>query len=49
MKNNISINQSTDIKAHELNASIGLEFKRINSLIIDLFILVIIGLAVQVS
>ena len=49
MKNNISINQSTDIKALVLEASTGFEFKRINSLIIDLFILVIIGLAVQVS
>ena len=49
MNNKIFTNQSIDIKALELDASIGIESMRINSLIIDLLILVIIGLAVQVA
>tara|TARA_B100001559_G_scaffold191432_1_gene160215 strand:- start:539 stop:688 length:150 start_codon:yes stop_codon:yes gene_type:complete len=49
MNNKISTNQSIDIKALELDASIGIESMRINSLIIDIIILVIIGLAVQVA
>ena len=49
MNNKISTNQSNDIKALELDATIGIESMRINSLIIDLLILVIIGLAVQVA
>jgi|TARA_B110000438_G_scaffold294120_1_gene335010 hypothetical protein len=49
MINKISTNQSNDIKALELDATIGIESMRINSLIIDLLILVIIGLAVQVA
>ena len=49
MNNKISTNQSIDIKALEFDASIGIESMRINSLIIDIIILVIIGLAVQVA
>jgi len=49
MENNILINHSSKIKAIELESSIDHESLRINSLIIDLLILVIIGLAVQVA
>ena len=49
MNHKISSNQSIDINDLELDASIGIESMRINSLIIDIIILVIIGLAVQVA
>ena len=49
MNNKISTNQSINIKALELDAPIGIESMQIDSLIIDLLILVIIGLAVQVA
>ena len=49
MNNKISTNQSIEIKALELDAPIGIQSMRINSLIIDLLILVIIGLTVQVA
>ena len=49
MNNKISTNQSIDIKALEFDASIGIESMQIDSLIIDLLILVIIGLAVQIA
>ena len=51
MINKIFTNQSIDIKikALELDAPIGIESMQIDSLIIDLLILVIIGLAVQVA
>ena len=49
MNNKISTNPSIDIKALELDAPIGIESMQIDSLIIDLLILVIIGLAVQVA
>ena len=49
MNNKIYTNQSIDIKALELDARIGIESMQIDSLIIDLLILVIIGLAVQVA
>jgi len=49
MINKIFSNQSIDIKALELDAPIGIESMQIDSLIIDLLILVIIGLAVQVA
>ena len=49
MNNKIFTNQSNDIKALELDAPIGIESMQIDSLIIDIIILVIIGLAVQVA
>ena len=49
MNNKIFNNQSIDIKALELDAPIGIESMQIDSLIIDIIILVIIGLAVQVA
>ena len=49
MNNKIFTNHSIDIKALELDAPIGIESMQIDSLIIDLLILVIIGLAVQVA
>ena len=49
MNNKIFTNQSIHIKALELDAPIGIESMQIDSLIIDLLILVIIGLAVQVA
>ena len=49
MNNKIFTNQSIDIKALELGSPIGIESMQIDSLIIDLLILVIIGLAVQVA
>lgn len=49
MNNKIFTNRSIDIKALELDAPIGIESMQIDSLIIDLLILVIIGLAVQVA
>ena len=49
MNNKIFTNQSIYIKALELDAPIGIESMQIDSLIIDLLILVIIGLAVQIA